>query len=157
MPKPRFVATIIERKHLTRRPPKEVFAFFDRPINLKRVLPGSIAVTLGDMPEELRPGRRFRYRLERWPLDLKWETVVSEYRPPQGFTGVKAVGYFASFSLAHEIAPTRDGTELRLRLAYEVPPGIYAKLSDAYVIRDAMEEFVSELTRSVGEALDRGE
>lgn len=155
--RPRPIPTVFERRIRTRRSARDVFAFFDRPSNLKRVTPESLSVSLLGAPEDLRPGQRFRYRLEQWPLDLEWDVVVSDYRPPRGFTNVKAEGYFPAFSMDYAIDETESGAELTVTLSYEVPSGIYARLSDSYVIRDAMERFLDEQTRAVGDALDRGE
>ncbi|MGH9335990.1 MAG: hypothetical protein ACRD21_19820, partial [Vicinamibacteria bacterium] len=95
--------TVIERTERIARPVGEIFAFFDQPSNLKRVLPGGLAVSLENHPLDLRPGTLFRYRLRRWPLDLEWDVVVSLYHPPAKFTHVKAKGYFPRWQLAHEI------------------------------------------------------
>ena len=154
MPKPRFDVTVIERRQLIRRPASDVFAFFDRPSNLKRVLPTTLSISLEEHPPDLRPGRLFRYRLRRWPVDLTWAVVVSDYRPPTGFTNVKAMGYFPRWAMEHELLPCQLGSELRMRLSYEVPPGLYASFTNNYVIRQAMEELVSAQIEAVHAALD---
>jgi ligand-binding SRPBCC domain-containing protein len=151
-------STVIERRERTGRPAPEVFRFFDSPANVKRATPESIAVTLERHPVDLRPGSIFAYRLQRWPLDLSWEVVVSEYRPPEGFTNVKSTGYFTKWTLAHEIIPAGgepSEAELCLRLEYEVPSGIYANLSNNYVIRQAMEELVDAQLHGILRELHR--
>jgi hypothetical protein len=50
-----------------------------------------------------------------------------------------------------------DGTELKVSLEYEVPPGIYNTLTNSYVIQDAMTELVREQTRAIADALERGQ
>lgn len=157
MQKKKLVVHVIERRTRTRRSPREVFEFLDRPANVKRVTPDSIAVSLENHPKDLRPGSVFGYRLRRWPLDVSWDTVVSEYRPPEGFTNVKARGYFPRWALSHEIHPADGGSELRLSLEYEVPSGVKAALSNSYVIRAAMEELLDAQIDAMREALDRGE
>ncbi len=118
-PKPEYDVTVIEKRELIRRSAPEVFAFMDRPANWKSAFPDSLAVRLEQHPSDLRPGTIFRYRLHRWPVDVSWDVVVSEYRPPTRFTNVKARGYFPRWVLEHEIrAPgrgrgARDATLLR--------------------------------------------
>ena len=90
MAKPKHAITRIEERVRTSRSPSDVFAFLDRPSNMKRVTPTTMAVSLVSHPDDLRLGTVFAYRLKRWPLDLVWDVVVSEYRPPDGFTNVKA-------------------------------------------------------------------
>ena len=115
-----------------------------------------MAVSLESHPNDLRLGTIFAYRLRRWPLDLAWDVVVSEYSPPDGFTNVKARGYFPKWAHKHAIIAADHGTELCVSLEYEVPPGIYNALSNSYVIRDAMTELVREQTRAIADALERG-
>jgi ligand-binding SRPBCC domain-containing protein len=154
MGKPRLRVTRIEESARTRRPPSDVFAFFDRPSNIKRVTPSALAVSLESHPVDLRLGTIFAYRLRRWPVDLSWDVVVSEYSPPQGFTNVKARGFFPKWAHKHTIVPADEGTELQVSLEYEVPSGIYHTLTNTYVIRDAMAELVREQTRAIVDALD---
>lgn len=147
--------TVIEKRELIRRSAREIFAFMDRPSNWKSAFPESLAVRLEEHPSDLRPGTIFRYRLHRWPVDVTWDVVVSEYRPPSRFTNVKARGYFPRWVLEHEIVPHEGGAELVMRLSYEVPDGLYAALSNNYVIRQAMEELVSANVRAVREAIEQ--
>jgi hypothetical protein len=156
MAKRKYDVTVIERRELIHRSAPDLFAFLDRPSNWRRALPESLAVSLEAHPKDLRPGSIFRYRLHRWPLDFSWDVVVSDYRPPAGFTNVKARGYFPRWVLEHELVPLEAGAaELVMRLSYEVPDGIYAALSNSYVIREAMEELVSANLRAVREAIEQ--
>jgi ligand-binding SRPBCC domain-containing protein len=154
MSKAKPAVTVVERKELIRRPTAEVFAFLDRPSNLKRVLPASLAVSLERHPDDLRPGTLFRYRLRRWPLDFEWDVVVSDYHPPARFTNVKAKGYFPRWAMEHEIVARDPDSELRMRLSYEVPAGLYAALTHSYVIKEAMEELVEAQIRGIRDALE---
>ena len=155
MAKPKQAITRIEERVRTSRSPSDVFAFLDRPANVKRVTPTAMAVSLVSQPDDLRLGTVFAYRLKRWPLDLVWDVVVSEYSPPDGFTNVKARGFFPKWAHQHAIITADNGTELRVSLEYEVPPGIYNTLTNSYVIRDAMTELVREQTRAIADALER--
>lgn len=157
MPKPKRAITRIEERVRTSRSPRDVFAFLDRPSNVKRVTPTRMAVSLESHPDDLRLGTVFAYRLKRWPLDLVWDVVVSEYSPPNGFTNVKARGFFPKWAHQHSIIAADGGTELKVSLEYEVPPGIYNTLTNSYVIRDAMTELVREQTRAIADALERGQ
>ena len=157
MAKPKRAITRIEERVRISRSPREVFAFLDRPSNVKRVTPTAMAVSLVSHPDDLRLGTVFAYRLERWPLDLVWDVVVSEYSPPDGFTNVKARGFFPKWAHQHAIIAADDGAELNVSLEYEVPPGIYNTLTNSYVIRDAMTELVREQTRAIADALERGQ
>jgi ligand-binding SRPBCC domain-containing protein len=154
MARPKTVVTVIERREILPHPIQNVFAFLDRPSNLKRALPPTLAVSLEKHPGDLRPGSLFHYRLKRWPLDLRWAVVVSEYHPPERFTHVKALGYFPHWALRHELIPRDAGSELVMRLSYEVPNGLYAAMANAYLIREAMEELVSAQIAAVRDALN---
>ena len=157
MAKRKRAITRIEERVRTSRSPRDVFAFFDRPSNVKRVTPKAMAVSLESHPDDLRLGTVFAYRLKRWPLDVVWDVVVSEYSPPNGFTNVKARGFFPKWAHRYSIIAADGGTELEVSLEYEVPPGIYNALTNSYVIRDAMTELVREQTRAIADALDKGQ
>lgn len=154
---PRFDVTVVEESFSTERTPEEVFAFFDRPENIARVTPRTLSVSLEAHPSDLRLGTIFAYRLKKWPVDLVWDVVVSEYAPPERFRNVKARGYFPKWAHTHQIVPRGEGSEVRISLEYEVPDGIKASLSHSYVIRDAMRELVKEQSRAFEAALERGE
>lgn len=156
MARPKSVPTRIEERVRSSRSPGDVFAFFDNPSNVKRVTPTTMAVSLVSHPNDLRLGTIFAYRLKRWPVELAWDVVVSEYSPPEGFTNVKARGFFPKWAHKHAIVETDDGgTELHVSLEYEVPAGLYNTLTNNYVIRDAMTELVREQTRAIADALDK--
>jgi len=157
MARRKYAITCIEERVRTRRSPRDVFAFLDHPSNVKRVTPTAMAVSLESHPDDLRLGTVFAYRLKRWPLDLVWDVVVSEYSPPNGFTNVKARGFFPKWAHRHSIIAADHGSELNVSLEYEVPPGIYNTLTNSYVIRDAMTELVREQTRAIADALNRGQ
>jgi ligand-binding SRPBCC domain-containing protein len=147
---------VVERAEVIPRQPDEVFAFFDEPANLKRTFPGNLAVSLLREPRDLRPGTLFLYRLKRWPLDFEWEAVVSDYKPPGRFTEVKAKGYFPRWTMEHDILARERGSELTMRLSYEVPSGLYSALTHRYVIRDAMRELVEAQIGAIRQALEAG-
>ena len=145
---------IEERGHIDRSP-LDVFAFFDRPRNVQRVTPKTIAVSLESHPEDLRLGTIFAYSLKRWPVDFAWDVVVSEYEPPLSFTNVKARGFFPRWAHRHSILPDGSGTELVVSLEYEVPSGLYNAVTNNYVIESAMKELVQEQSRAIAQTLEQ--
>ncbi len=147
--------TVIEERVHIDRSPLDVFAFLDRPRNVQRVTPKTIAVSLGSHPEDLRLGTIFAYRLKRWPVDFAWDVVVSEYEPPLSFTNVKARGFFPRWAHRHSILPDGSGTELVVSLEYEVPSGLYNAVTNNYVIESAMKELVQEQSRAIAQTLEQ--
>ena len=147
--------TVIEERFHIDRSPLDVFAFFDRPRNVQRVTPKTIAVSLESHPEDLRLGTIFAYRLKRWPVDFAWDVVVSEYEPPLSFTNVKARGFFPRWAHRHSILPDGSGTELVVSLEYEVPSGLYNAVTNNYVIESAMKELVQEQSRAIAQTLEQ--
>lgn len=147
--------TVIEERVHIDRSPLDVFAFLDRPRNVQRVTPKTIAVSLESHPEDLRLGTIFAYRLKRWPVDFAWDVVVSEYEPPLSFTNVKARGFFPRWAHRHSILPDGSGTELVVSLEYEVPSGLYNAVTNNYVIESAMKELVQEQSRAIAQTLEQ--
>jgi hypothetical protein len=58
--------------------------------------------------------------------------------------------------MEHEIFAVEQDSELRMRLSYEVPAGLYAALTHSYVIKEAMEELVEAQIRAIRNALEEG-
>ena len=145
--------TYIQHRVLSKSSPEKVFAFFDRPSNVQRVTPKTVIIKTESHPFDLRPGETFTYRLKQWPVDLRWKAVVSEYCPPLSFTTVQSNGYFYMWNHSYQFLPKENATEIQASLEYETPPGLYARFSNHFVIRNAMEELVYEQVLAVVAAI----
>ncbi|MFQ5790025.1 MAG: hypothetical protein ACE5JI_06045 [Acidobacteriota bacterium] len=135
--------TRIERSVDIRRPIGEVFAFHDTPENLTRVIPASLGLRLEKTPRDLRPGCIFGYRFRRWPVEIAWEALVSEYRPPERFVNVQSRGYFLQWRQEHHFSSRGSSTRLTVVMQYQMPKGLVGRLVNALFLHSAMEKTVT--------------
>jgi len=148
---------LIECSTKIARPINEVFAFYNTPENLRLVTPSTSGVELERLPKDLRPGAIFGYRLRGWPLELRWEALVSEYRPPERFINVQSRGRFLQWSHEHHFAPEGTSTRVKELLKYRMPKGLVSSVAHRLYVREKLEELVSTGLENVRAELQRGE
>ena len=139
-------AILIERSTEIARPIQDVFEFYETPANFRRVTEGVAGIELERLPSDFRPGSVFAYRLRGWPVDLRWEAVLSEYQPPERFVNVQANGHFLEWRHEHHFAQLdlqRDTTRVRELLTYRMPKGLVNSLAHRLYVRQKLEEFVT--------------
>jgi ligand-binding SRPBCC domain-containing protein len=146
---------LIERSTRIARSIREVFAFYDAPDNLRRVTPSSLGIELERLPRDLRPGSIFGYRLRGWPLELRWEALVSEYHPPAFFVSVQSKGRFLQWSHEHHFASEGTSTRVRELLKYQMPKGLMSSLAHKLYVREKLQEFVAAGLENVRAELER--
>ncbi len=137
---------LIERSTEIARPIREVFEFYETPDNFRRVTDGAAGIELERLPSDLRPGSVFAYRLRGWPLDLRWEALISEYQPPERFVNVQANGVFLEWRHEHhftQLNQERAATRVRELLTYRMPKGFINSLAHRLYVRDKLEGFVA--------------
>jgi ligand-binding SRPBCC domain-containing protein len=150
---------LIERSTVIARPIREVFAFYETPDNFRRVTDGVAGMELERLPTDFRPGSVFAYRLRGWPVELRWEALLSEYQPPERLVNVQARGQFLEWSLEHHFAPLdRVGNTTRVRelLAYRMPKGLLNSVAHRLYVRQKLEAFVTESLSNARELLEAG-
>ena len=138
---------LIEHSIEIERPIREVFDFYQTPDNFRRVTDGAAGVELERLPSDFRPGSVFAYRLRGWPVELRWEALLSEYRPPERLVNVQANGLFLEWSHEHHFVQLdQPGTKTRIRglLTYRMPKGLINSLAHRLYVRKKLEEFVTE-------------
>ena len=139
-------AILIERNTEVARPIRDVFEFYETPANFRRVTDGVAGVELERLPSDFRPGSVLESRLRGWPVDLRWEAVLSEYQPPERFVNVQANGHFLEWRHEHHFAQLdlqRDTTRVRELLTYRMPKGLVNSLAHRLYVRQKLEEFVT--------------
>ncbi len=146
----------IERSTKIARPIGEVFAFYDTPENLRLITSSTSGVELERLPKDLRPGAIFGYRLRGWPLEFRWEALVSEYQPPARFVNVQRRGRFTQWSHERHFKPEGTSTWVRELLKYQMPHGLLSSLAHKLYVREKLEELVSTGLENVRVALERG-
>jgi uncharacterized protein (TIGR01777 family) len=114
----------------------DVYAFFSDPNNLARLTPPTLGFTIAASPQALERGSRISYRMRVHGIPLRWETLISRWRPPLGFVDVQLRGPYAFWRHEHTFRPVADGVDILDRVRYALPFGPLGRLMLPFIRRD---------------------
>ena len=123
--------------HLTRivrAPIEEVFAFFDDPANLSRLMPPPVTIQLLRVePAPPRAGSVIEFRYGLGPLQRSWVVRLVDRLPHERIADETLTGPVARFDHSHTFTPARrGGTWIDDRVDLHVgPDGWRGSLVDA--------------------------
>jgi ligand-binding SRPBCC domain-containing protein len=105
-------------------PVQEVFAFFDDPRNLGRLMPPPVSIRLVRAdPLPLQAGSLLEFRYGLGPFKRSWTVRLLEREPPIRFVDETISGPLARFHHSHTFTPGRGGTWISDEIDYRVGPG----------------------------------
>jgi ligand-binding SRPBCC domain-containing protein len=114
---------VIRSRTWVAAPIDEVFAFFDDPRNLGRLMPPPVRIELAALdPAPPAPGTILTFRYGIGPLRRTWTVQLVEREPPHRFVDETITGPMARFHHAHRFAPGRRGTWISDEIQYRVGP-----------------------------------
>lgn len=100
----------------------EAFAFFCSPYNLERITPPEMSFRVVQPPVGvLGEGSVIGYRLRLWGLPFRWQSVITDWRPSEGFVDRAQVSPYRHWSHLHEFRATNGGTSMIDRVEYALP------------------------------------
>jgi ligand-binding SRPBCC domain-containing protein len=105
-------------------PVDEVFAFFDDPGNLAKLMPPPVSIRLESVePSPPRPGSTFTFRYGLGPVWRTWTVRLVERVPGEHFADETVSGPVARFLHSHSFTPSRGGgTWIEDRIDFHVGP-----------------------------------
>ena len=115
-------------------PIDEVFAFFDDPANLARLMPPPVSIRLVRVePAPPRPGSVFEFRYGLGPVQRSWTIRLVDRVPGERFVDETISGPVARFHHSHAFsAARRGGTWIEDRVDFHVgPDGSLGTMLDA--------------------------
>jgi len=132
--------------------PDEAFRFLRNPQNLHKIMPKSMRLQI-DWPSDqlLVLGSRFRTRLVKAGLPIKWDTEVTDFVPGHSFTDIQTNGPFRRWEHTHSIREVAGGTEITDRLEIEMPLGWLGRIAMALFVRRDMEQLFQYRTQRMTE------
>ena len=147
----------VEERSLVNQTPELAFSLCSQPNNIKRFVPKGLTILMKSKAQDLRPGTKFSYKFKLWPLDLTWETVVSEYSSPNGITNIQSKGFFPRWTYTYALKKTESreqnpATELLFKLEYEIPTGLRHRMLSSH-IHNAMTDLVHSNLSGITKAL----
>jgi ligand-binding SRPBCC domain-containing protein len=104
-------------------PVDEVFAFYDDPVNLGRLMPPPVRFRLVRVdPAPPQPGSIFEFRYGLGPIQRTWTVRLTERVENQRFVDETLSGPMARFQHSHTFTPGRQGTWIEDRVDFHVGP-----------------------------------
>jgi ligand-binding SRPBCC domain-containing protein len=114
---------IIRTRAWVPAPVEEVFAFFDDPANLPRLMPPPVSIRLVRVePAPPRPGSIFEFRYGIGPLQRSWMVRLVDRAVNERFVDETISGPMRRFHHSHVFVPGRRGTWIEDRIDYHVGP-----------------------------------
>lgn len=116
------MATVSSRTWVA-APIDEVFAFFDEPRNLGRLMPPPVRIELtGVEPAPPSAGSLLTFRYGLGPFRRTWTVRIVEREPPHRFVDETISGPMARFYHVHRFTSGRRGTWIGDEVDYRVGP-----------------------------------
>jgi len=125
---------IRSRSHVA-APVEVVFAFFDDPANLSRLMPPPVRIRLVRIePAPPRAGSLFEFRYGLGPIQQSWLIRLVERVENEGFVDDTISGPMRRFHHSHTFTPARrGGTWIEDRIDYHVgPDGFFGAVLDFF-------------------------
>jgi ligand-binding SRPBCC domain-containing protein len=115
---------IIRSRAWVPAPVEEVFAFFDDPANLARLMPPPVRIRLVRLePAPPQAGSEFEFRYGLGPFQRAWVVRILERIPNERFVDTTVRGPVARFDHTHAFrAGRRGGTWIEDRVDFHVGP-----------------------------------
>ena len=131
---------------LLRYPLPEVFGFFSEAENLNLLTPPWVHFSiLTPLPIEMRRGVVIQYSIKVRGIPHRWDSEITEWRPPFGFTDTQIRGPYRLWVHRHRFEETPEGTLVTDDVNYRVPGG--SLVNRLFVARELRRIFDYRKTR----------
>lgn len=149
----------LKREITVPRPREEVFAFFEGPENLSILTPQSMQFTiLTPQPIKMQSGAIIDYSVKIMGFRRHWQTLITEYNPPDRFVDIQLKGPYTFWHHTHRFVDRGSKTTIIDEVKYVVPFGIIGRIINAVVIRrqlDSIFDFRAQIiAREFGDVRD---
>ena len=109
---------------LLRHPLSEVFPFLSGAENLNLLTPPWMRFSiLTPLPIEMRQGLVMQYSIRVRGITHRWDSEITEWRPPFSFTDTQIRGPYRLWVHRHDFKETTEGTLVTDYVTYRVPGG----------------------------------
>lgn len=131
---------VVRSRSRVAAPIDEVFAFFDDPANLARLMPPPMRIRpLSIKPSPPQAGSVIEFRYGFGPFQRSWVVRLVEHVPGKRIVDETVSGPMARFHHSHTFTAARRGTWIEDRIDYHVGPdgwiGAVADLAGGLLMR----------------------
>lgn len=119
------------------QPVENIWDFFSRPENLKKMTPTQVGITmLSDLSgQKMYQGMLIPYYISPlMGIRMKWLTEITHISPMEYFIDVQREGPYAFWHHQHHFMPQDGGTLMHDILHYKVPYGPIGSLANALLV-----------------------
>ncbi|QPJ61121.1 MAG: TIGR01777 family protein [Candidatus Nitronauta litoralis] len=120
---------------------EKVFNFFSDAGNLERITPPHLSFNvLRHSTPEMTEGTRINYRLKLHGFPICWQSLITDWRPPERFSDFQVVGPYWMWYHTHEFVEKDGGTLIIDRATYRVPFWVFGDVLGAGFIKKDLEK-----------------
>ena len=121
---------------LIEKPIEDVFNFFSKPKNLSVITPQKLGFKiLTPTPIKMGTGCIIDYKIHLIGIPIHWRSLITDFNPPHMFVDQQIKGPYTMWHHTHTFQEVKDGVEIRDRVVYSLPIGIFGRILNYYWIR----------------------
>lgn len=112
------------------------FNFFSSPLNLGMSTPNWVGFSILEMPENVKKGSYFAYKINLGPIPFKWRTEIAEWAEGEMFIDFQKKGPYSLWWHEHKILENTNNTSfMEDRVLYRVPLGILGRVAHFFFVK----------------------
>jgi ligand-binding SRPBCC domain-containing protein len=140
------------------RPIDEIFEFFARPENLRRITPTGLGFEFRSDDFEMRAGLEIDYRIRPlFGVPVGWRTRITGFDPPHRFADVQLRGPYRLWEHVHTFRSVDGGTVVDDDVTYVLPFGPLGEIAHRWLVRFELERIFRHRARTIEAVFARPE
>ncbi|PYJ03582.1 MAG: CDP-paratose 2-epimerase [Verrucomicrobia bacterium] len=117
-------------------PTERVFTFFSDVANLPRVEPPWLGFQIiSPLPIVMQKGTIIEFKLRLLSLPVRWQSLISQWDPPQMFADEQLRGPFKTWVHIHRFQELTSGTLMEDEVEYSLPFSRLGEMADPLIRR----------------------
>lgn len=122
---------------------EETFSFFSKAENLEKITPKELYFKILNIStKSIKEGTRINYKLRINGVPIKWQTLITQWNPSEGFVDRQEKGPFKNWNHFHLFKKLGNGTLIIDELDIEIPFGFLGYIATSWkVFRDVEKIF----------------
>ncbi|MFC1565626.1 SRPBCC family protein [Candidatus Neomarinimicrobiota bacterium] len=130
---------MLEYNQFVPHPLDDVFAFFEKAENLEQLTPSNLKFKiLTPTPINMTVGRLIDYTIKIFGTNFHWRTMITDYNKNENFIDEQLKGPYAFWHHTHSLSKSNGGTQIKDKVIYGLPFGIFGRLAHGLFIRRSL-------------------